>query len=248
MDAFALHDGVAAAYELVDATNGFIADSAPWKLANDPANAARLDAVLFEAAEAVRVAAVLLQPVMPSSCAEILRRIGAPVTGAALRLDHAAWQPAGERATIPGPPMWPRSEPKESIVTEPAAPAPPPAPAEAAPAAPAADARIGIEDFLKVELKVAKVREASAMPKSKKLIRLLVDAGEPEPRTILAGIAEGYQPEQLVGKTIVIVANLKPRPMMGTESNGMVLAASGPGQPPILVAADDSLPPGTRVG
>jgi methionyl-tRNA synthetase len=95
---------------------------------------------------------------------------------------------------------------------------------------------------------VAKVREATAMPKSKKLIRLLVDVGEAEPRTILAGIAEGYQPEQLVGKTIVIVANLKPRPMMGTESNGMVLAASGPGQPPILVAADDSLAPGTRVG
>jgi methionyl-tRNA synthetase len=137
--------------------------------------------------------------------------------------------------------MWPRSEPKEIIVTEPAASAP-------AEAAPAPDARIGIEDFLKVELRVAKVREAAAMPKSKKLIRLLVDAGDPEPRTILAGIAEGYQPEQLVGKTIVIVANLKPRPMMGTESNGMVLAASAEGQPPILVAADESLPPGTRVG
>jgi len=251
MDAFELHEGVAAAYELVDATNGFIADSAPWKLAKDPANAARLDAVLFEAAEAVRVAAVLLRPVMPSSCDEILRRIGAPVTGSDLRLDHARWQSAAERATVQGPPMWPRSEPKETIVTEPAAPASatsaPAAPVPAA-TAPAADTRIGIEDFLKVELKVAKVREASAMPKSKKLIRLLVDVGEPEPRTILAGIAEGYQPEQLIGKTIVIVANLKPRPMMGTESNGMVLAASGPGQPPILVAADDSLPPGTRVG
>ena len=246
MDAFALHDGVAAAYQLVDAANVFIADNAPWKLAKDPGNAARLDAVLFEAAEAVRVAAVLLRPVMPSSCDEILRRIGAPVTGAALRLDHARWQSAGDRATVQGPPMWPRSEPKEITVTEPAAPAP--APEAAAAAAPAADARIGIEDFLKVELKVAKVREAVAMPKSKKLIRLLVDVGEAEPRTILAGIAEGYQPEQLVGKTIVIVANLKPRPMMGTESNGMVLAASADGQPPILVAADDSLPPGTRVG
>jgi methionyl-tRNA synthetase len=95
---------------------------------------------------------------------------------------------------------------------------------------------------------VAKVREAAAMPKSKKLLRLLVDVGEAAPRTILAGIAEGYQPEQLVGRTIVIVANLKPRPMMGTESNGMVLAASAEGQPPILVAADDSLAPGTRVG
>jgi len=255
MDAFALHEGVAAAYELIDATNGFIADNAPWKLAKDSANAARLDAVLFEAAEAVRIAAVLLQPVMPSSCDEILRRIGAPVTGAALRLGHAAWQPSGERTTVAGAPMWPRSETassrREIIVSEPAAPAPPPAPTAVAPApteAATADARIGIEDFLKVELKVARVRAAEAMPKSKKLIRLLVDVGEPEPRTILAGIAEGYQPEQLVGKTIVIVANLKPRPMMGTESNGMVLAASGPGQPPILVAADDSLPPGTRVG
>jgi methionyl-tRNA synthetase len=159
--------------------------------------------------------------------------------------------------------MWPRSEPKEIRVTDPSQTPAPPAPAPAAPAAaaaapappaaatsaaPAAGERIGIEDFLKVELRVAKVREASAMPKSKKLIRLLVDAGDPEPRTILAGIAEGYQPEQLVGKTIVIVANLKPRPMMGLESNGMVLAASGPGQPPILVAADESLPAGTRVG
>jgi methionyl-tRNA synthetase len=262
MDGLALHEGVAAAYELVDAANGFIADSAPWKLAKDSAAHARLDAVLFEAAEAVRIAAVLLRPVMPSSSDEILRRIVAPATGAAVTLDHAGWESGGERATQQGPPLWPRSdaarsEPdtvkKEIIVTEPSQPAAAPAAAPAAPAAavpatPALDTRIGIEDFLKVELRVAKVREAVAMPKSKKLIRLLVDAGDPEPRTILAGIAEGYQPEQLVGKTIVIVANLKPRPMMGVESNGMVLAASGPGQPPILVAADDSLPPGTRVG
>ena len=132
-----------------------------------------------------------------------------------------------------------------------------PAPASATaavPAAPAAAAgdgtpgKISIDDFMKVELRVAKVLEAEAVPKSKKLIKLKVDAGEAEPRTIVAGIAEAYQPEQLTGRTIVIVANLKPRPMMGTESNGMVLAASGPGQPPILVAADDSLAPGTRVG
>ena len=101
---------------------------------------------------------------------------------------------------------------------------------------------------MKVELRVAKVLEAEAVPKSKKLIQLLVDVGEPEPRTILAGIAEGYQPEQLVGRTIVIVANLKPAKLMGIESNGMVLAASAEGQPPILVAADESLAPGTRVG
>ena len=101
----------------------------------------------------------------------------------------------------------------ETTNTTPAPAAPPPHPPPRRRRPPrAGDAKIGIEDFLKVELRVAKVREAAAMPKSKKLIRLLVDAGDPEPRTILAGIAEGYQPEQLVGRTIVIVANLKPRP------------------------------------
>jgi methionyl-tRNA synthetase len=269
MDSFALHEGVASAFQIVDATNAFIADTSPWALAKDPANASRLDAVLYEAAEAVRVAAVLLQPVIPSSSAEILRRIGAPATEP-VRLDDARWRPAAERQTQVGAPLWPRAEPaagaapkaqkpqKETRVSDstPAAPAADPAvpaiaPAPAAPAAettaPEADARIGIDDFMKVELRVAKVREATAVPKSKKLIKLLVDVGEEAPRTILAGIAEGYQPEQLVGKTIVIVANLKPAKLMGIESNGMVLAASAEGQPPILVAADESIPPGTRV-
>jgi methionyl-tRNA synthetase len=109
------------------------------------------------------------------------------------------------------------------------------------------DERIAIDDFMKVQLRVAKVLAAEAVPKSKKLIRLSVNVGEPEPRTILAGIAEAYQPEQLVGRTIVIVANLKPAKLMGIESNGMVLAASVEGGLPVLVAVDDSLPAGARV-
>ena len=100
--------------------------------------------------------------------------------------------------------------------------------------APAAPAPITIDDFMKVELQVAKVLEAERMPKSKKLLKLKVDAGEAEPRTILAGIAESYEPEALVGRTIVIVANLAPRKMMGIESNGMVLAASPDGGKPRL--------------
>ena len=100
---------------------------------------------------------------------------------------------------------------------------------------------------MKVELRVAKVLEAEAVPKSKKLIKLKVDAGEPEPRTIVAGIAEAYQPDQLVGRTIAIVANLKPAKLMGIESNGMVLAASPEGGLPNLVAVDPSLPAGSRV-
>ncbi len=133
---------------------------------------------------------------------------------------------------------------------EPATPATPTvAPAAATPAAAAPtldDARIAIDDFMKVELRVAKVLEAEAVPKSKKLVKLRVDAGS-EHRTIVAGIAEAYSPDQLVGRTIVIVANLKPAKLMGIESNGMVLAASPEGGLPNLVAVDPSLPPGSRV-
>ena len=104
--------------------------------------------------------------------------------------------------------------------------------------------RIGIDDFMKVELRVAKVLAAEAVPKSKKLLKLTVDAGS-ETRTILAGIAEAYTPEQMTGRTIVIVANLEPRKLMGIESNGMVLAASVENGLPVLVTVDHV--PGARV-
>ena len=114
-------------------------------------------------------------------------------------------------------------------------------------ATPAEDTRISIDDFMKVELRVARVLEAEAVPKSKKLVKLTVDTGTDQ-RTIVAGIAEAYQPEQLVGRTIVIVANLKPAKLMGIESNGMVLAASPDGGKPTLVGFDAAdVPPGTRV-
>jgi methionyl-tRNA synthetase len=121
----------------------------------------------------------------------------------------------------------------------------PPAPDSTSPHPPAPD-QISIDDFMKVQLKAAKVLEAAAVPKSKKLVQLKVDLGEPEPRTILAGIAESYQPEQLVGRTIVVVANLKPAKLMGIESNGMVLAASPEGGGAMLVNAEGASP-GTRV-
>jgi methionyl-tRNA synthetase len=125
----------------------------------------------------------------------------------------------------------------------------PATPEPAAPALPpvqATDSRIAIDDFMKVELRVAKVLEAEAVPKSKKLLKLKVDVGT-EQRTIVAGIAEAYSPDQLVGRAIVIVANLKPAKLMGIESDGMVLAASPEGGLPNLVSVDPSLPPGSRV-
>jgi methionyl-tRNA synthetase len=104
---------------------------------------------------------------------------------------------------------------------------------------------ISIDDFMKVELRVARVVEAERVPKSKKLVKLRVDMGT-EQRTVVAGIAESYEPETLVGRTVVVVANLKPATLMGIESNGMVLAASPDGGGALLVDAAPATP-GTRV-
>ena len=114
------------------------------------------------------------------------------------------------------------------------------------PVAAPADSKITIDDFMKVDLRTARVLTAEKVPNSRKLVKLSIDVGT-EQRTLVAGIAEAYEPEALVGRTIVIVANLKPAKLMGIESNGMVLAASPDGGKPTLVGFDADVPPGTRV-
>jgi methionyl-tRNA synthetase len=265
MDTFALHEGAAAAFRLIDATNEFIAATAPWALAKDPAQADRLTQVLFDAAEAIRLAAVLLEPIMPSSCREILRRVGAPVEGLSFDRD-GRWRNDGERVLAQDGPLWPRKEqttvsdeiPKTPPLPAPGtdapstvapstlAPAVPPSTVASGAVAPAGSDRISIEDFMKVELRVAKVLTAEKVEKSKKLLKLTVDVGT-EQRTLVAGIAEAYEPESLVGKTVVIVFNLKPAKLMGIESNGMVLAASPEGGKPMVVTFDVPPDPGARV-
>ena len=129
-----------------------------------------------------------------------------------------------------------------------AAPPAPPAPTpQTQPQTPAQGAdRISIDDFMKVELRTAKVLAAEKVPNSRKLVKLTIDVGT-EQRTLVAGIAEAYEPEALVGRTIVMVFNLKPAKLMGIESNGMVLAASPDGGKPTLVGFDQDVAPGTRV-
>jgi methionyl-tRNA synthetase len=273
MDAFMLHDGVASAFRLIDAANEFIAANAPWTLAKDPAAADRLTQVLFDTAEAIRLAAVLLEPIIPASSREILRRVG--VSSEGLNFDRdGRWRNDGERVLVQGGPLWPRKEhttmsenDTKSSAVPPAAAAPalvptaaqaapdltaasagpsPPAPSTTAPSTAAPAERISIDDFMKVELRTAKVLTAERVPKSNKLLKLQVDAGT-EHRTLVAGIAEAYEPEALVGKTVVIVFNLKPAKLMGIESNGMVLAASPDGGKPAVVGFEEPPPPGTRV-
>src|SRR5262249_48161987 len=254
MDRYALEGGAAAVFRLVDAANEYIAETEPWALARDPGNAARLSQVLYDVGESVRIAGILLLPIMPKSAADVVRRTGEATDVRDLRLDNAAWRNHGERTIHKGDALWPRIEPerppkdadgpprkntdkhgsrtgrpdlsasadasadrqggradRSTRVTEPTntpaaapttAPTPAaPAPAPAAPAAAATDNRISIEDFMKIDLRVAKVLAAERVPNSKKLMKLSIDVGT-EQRTLVAGIAEAYEAEQLVGKTI----------------------------------------------
>ncbi len=279
MDEHQLHTGMAAAFDLIDATNEFITRSEPWVLARTPDRHAELDQVLFEMVEAVRIAAILLWPAMPSSCTEILRRMGHVGPISEIRLDRDTAWASGERQIVKGPPLWPRiddagvapgtvaaargwisaSKGTGDTMTneaEPAAVRPlqedPAAPAETietpTAVAPVEAPRLSFDDFMKLQLRVAIVVAAEAIPKSKKLLKVTVDVGA-EKRTIVAGIARVYAPETLVGRTVVIVANLEKATLMGVESNGMILAATDPDGRPVLLTLDEpaAAPPGSRV-
>jgi methionyl-tRNA synthetase len=246
-------------WEVIAATNRYIVTREPWLLAKDPARRLELEAALHGSAEAVRVIAELIRPFMPDTGERTLRMLGVePAAHAWASLTHDALPPATQLGVTRA--LFPRMEtPLEELqqmaadneTTPPASPASAPgapvsAPAAAAAAPAAADNRISIDDFMKVELRTAKVLTAERVEKSKKLLKLSVDVGT-EQRTLVAGIAEAYEPEALVGKTVVIVFNLKPAKLMGIESNGMVLAASPDGGKPTVVSFENPPDPGTRV-
>ena len=252
MDQYALHRGAAAAFDLIDATNEFIATAEPWAVAKDPARASDLDQLLYEIGEAVRVAALLLLPVMPTSCAEVLGRVGEHRPVDTLRLGDAAWSAVAERQIAKGDPLWPRLEPKPEETTrmdQPEITTPPDAPTPDAPeSAELGIEQISIDQFAQVEMRVGRVVAAEAVPKSRKLLKVQLDTGSGE-RQVVAGIAGSYEPEALVGRTVVFVANLKPVKLAGVESNGMLLAASDPEGKPVLLTVDDpaAAPPGSKI-
>ena len=259
MERLAIHEGAAAAFALVDATNEFIAEVQPWVTAKDPADADRLDQQLFDISEALRISAILLTPVMPQSCAEIRRRLGDDRAAGDLRLERdAAWNPTAEREIAKGDPLWPRldsqkerqpmDDPKPTDIVTQAPPATPAGTPTSATHSPETLPRISIDDFFKVELRVGRVVSAEAVPKSRKLIRLELDTGG-ETRQILAGILGAYEPESLVGRLVVFVSNLKPAKLAGFQSDGMVLAASGDDNVPVLLSVDDPerVQPGFKV-
>jgi len=243
-------------WDAIGTLNRYIVTRQPWSLAKDPANREQLDTSLYVTADALRIIAELIRPFMPETGERTLRMLG-------LEPSSTSWQSLELRQLNAGTalratePLFPRiehtvEELRHMSTDSPnPTPNPPPAAAPAAPApaaAPAAAAsdRITIDDFMKVELRVAKVLAAESVPKSTRLLKLHVDVGS-EQRTLVAGIAESYAPETLVGKTVVIVFNLKPAKLMGIESNGMVLAASPEGGKAIVVTFEEPPAPGTRV-
>jgi methionyl-tRNA synthetase len=235
-------------WELISALNKYIVAREPWSLAKSPESKPLLDATLYNAADVLRIVAALIEPVMPSTTERIRRMLGSPAE-TWVGLAPGTLKSGTTLGTVE--PLFPRMEHTVDQLRKMAGAgeANPPAaqpPAAAAPAAAPADDRIGIDDFMKVELRVAKVLAAEKVPNSRKLVKMTVDVGT-EQRTLVAGIAEAYEAEQLVGRTIVMVFNLKPAKLMGIESNGMVLAASPDGGKPTLVTFDQPVEVGTRV-
>jgi methionyl-tRNA synthetase len=258
---------------LVTAIDAYIAAKEPWKMVKTGGVTPALHRIHFNSLEGLRIAAVLLSPIAPVAATEVLRRIGAPRDVTTLRAPDLEWGGLPLEAPLDAaPPLFPRADAKswfqsmaskESTVTEEtktpasvpaaapaAAPVPAPAAAPAADAAPQAapaSARIPIEDFLKVEIRIGEVVAAEKVEKSKKLMKMTVKFGE-EIRTIVGGIATAYAPDQLVGKKFAFVYNLAPAKLMGIESNGMILAASLPGTgEPSLLQVDPAVPSGTKV-
>ena len=239
----------------------FIDEHEPWRLAKDPGKREELNAVLYTAAECLRILSLYIYPFMPRTAENIAEQLGIVVNfSSPLLSQEIKW---GElqggtkirksRALFPRIDLNPQGAKLVSDATTPLQPTvaiPTPAPAvpqTAAPTAPtpAVPAQITIDEFMKIQLKTAKVLSAERVPKSEKLLKLQVAVGA-EQRQIVAGIGKKYEPEALIGKTIVIVANLKPAKLMGIESQGMVLAA-GDSDVRGLVTLLEDVEPGTKV-
>ena len=222
-------------WELVDTTNQYIVKTGPWNLAKTDEGKEQLKTVMYNCAESLRVLGVLLNPFMPQSTEAMMKQLGVETAIEEQGMNSInKWgglKPGSQ--TQKAEQLFPRIEDKQAAkilekLSEPSA------------SKKEDDSnQITIDEFMKVELRTGKILEAEKVKKSKKLIQLKVDIGT-ETRQVLAGIAESYEPEDLVGRTVIIVANLKPVKLMGIESQGMVLAASNDGK--IMLAGFDQEP------
>jgi len=253
-DSCAFHRALETIWAAIGAADKFLTAAQPWVLAQDPAKENELFATLYTASDALRVIAVLAHPVIPHATARIWQQLGLTENLARARIDLL------ERGKlVPGTkigelePVFPRVERNEALermeeMEKEIHPPAPGAPAEPAkPAAAPSGGKITIEDFAKLDLRVGEIKSAERVAGTDKLLKLMVDIGD-EVRQVVAGIAEVYKPEALVGKKVVVVANMPPRKLRGVESNGMVVAAAvGPEGRPVLCTFTEPVPPGAKL-
>ncbi len=256
--ALTFRENLQAIWELIALCDEYIDKAAPWKLAKNPEDGPQLKTVLNTAARALRLLSVSIYPFMPQTAAQLSQQLGVSFDfSRSITSSQSQWDVT--LADVPiakGAPLFPRIESsRQGAKTVSESPTPPQATPVApvlrtsttlaATPAPAEPAQITIDEFMKIQLKTAKVLSAERVPKSEKLLKLQVSLGA-EQRQIVAGIGKKYEPEALVGKTIVIVANLKPAKLMGIESQGMVLAA-GDSEVRGLATILEEVDPGTKV-
>ena len=252
MDTFAPHNALSETFKLIQRANKYIDENAPWALAKDmEANGARLAHVLYNLLEATRICGILLTPFMPESMEKLFAQIG---VGAEARTWESAdlWGELPETvAVVKGENLFPRLDLDKAL-----------AELEAAEAAakkaeqpdvevePQLTETVDFDTFCKSDFRAVKVKECTAVPKSKKLLKFVLDDGTGEDRVILSGIHDTYEPEELVGKTLIAITNLLPRKMMGIDSCGMLISAvhSEDGKEGLnLLMVDDRIPAGAKL-
>jgi methionyl-tRNA synthetase len=263
------------AWGLVAAVDKYIVDNEPWALGEkqDEESRSRLGTILYTSAEALRIVTALAHPVIPDATSRIWAQLGlgdirkfplSELKWGQLQLGTKLGNvepvfPRADKSAIermqkmeeqqrggPTTEAQPDAAPHAMATLPEAAPAPAPAASAAKPAGTLPDGKISIDDFAKVELRVGEVKAAEKVKGADKLLRLEVDLGT-EVRQVVAGIAESYAPELLIGRKVVIVANLAPRKLRGLESNGMIVAASPEGGKPVLAGFLEDVPVGTRL-
>lgn len=256
MDHMELNQAIKDVWNLIGRANKYIDETAPWILAKDPAQAERLQAVMYNLAEALRIIAILIAPFVPVTAPKIYEQLGLGKPESFFMADAVWGKLATGTKVQKGEPLFPRIEVTEAGETVIAATKKTAAKAikaeapkveaknEAKPAA-AAAGEITIDDFAKIDLRVATVVAAERVPKTDKLIKLQVKIGDEE-RTIVSGIAQHYEPENLIGKNVIVIANLKPAKLRGIESRGMVLAASD-GEDNLVLADAPGIASGSKV-
>lgn len=255
MDNMEINSAIKGVWALISRANKYIDETAPWILAKEPAKAARLETVMYNLAEVLRIVAILIAPFIPSTSPKIYTQLGLAVPEQFLLAD-AVWGKLADGTRVQkGEPLYPRIEIAEDGATiiggkrfEPAAEAKAAEPAQTAKEAkPAEEAKpeISIEDFAKLDLRVATIQTAERVPKTDKLMKLTVKIGDEE-RVIVSGIAQHYEAEQLIGRNVIVIANLKPAKLRGIESRGMLLAASD-GEGHLVLADAPGIASGSKV-